>query len=227
MMIIVRIYPRGELRETWNRVISGLEKLSSNRCVPLYLSQREEENFMTLIYDVEDVDSFADIVATSIPSLSHPAKTRTITLLKPVFFPAPKDRPPNLERFQVSISASPEEVTNVFNRIVHIDYPKDTFPTYTAYSFGEDDIVTSMLSSGRSRLEQFVNEELRPLRGVVSVSVGHIDKSKRVAPEEMWKKYRESRYAFRPRAKFEEYDFLEYATSPGVPPGEAETSSFW
>jgi len=227
MMIIVRIFPRGELKETWNRVIGNLERLSNDRCVPLYLSQREEENFMTLIYDVEDVDAFADIVAKNIPSLLHPEKTRTITLLKPVFFPAPKDRPPNLERFQVSIRATPEEVANIFSRIVHLDYPKDAFPTYTAYSFGEDDILTSMLSQNRGRLEQFVNEELRPLRGVISASVGHIDKSKRVAPEEMWKKYRESRYTFRPRAKFEEYDFLEYATSPGVPPGEAETSSFW
>jgi hypothetical protein len=227
MMIIVRIFPRGELKESWSKVTSNLERLSNVHCVPLYLSQREEENFMTLIYDVEDVDSFADIVAKSIPSLLHPEKTRTITLLKPVFFPAPKDRPRDLERFQVSISATPEEVASIFNRIIHLDYPKDAFPTYTAYSFGEDDILTSMLSTSRSRLEQFVNEELSPLRGVISLTVGHIDKSKRVAPEEMWKKYRESRYVFRPRANFEEYDFLEYATSPGVPPGEAETSSFW
>ena len=227
MMIVVRIFPRGELRGSWDRVIGNLEELSSDRCVPLYLSQREEENFMTLIYDVEDIDCFADIVTDSIPSLLHPEKTRTITLLKPVFFPAPKDRPTNLERFQVSISATPEEVANIFNHIIHLDYPRDTFPTYTAYSFGEDDILTSMLSTNRERLEQFVNEGLSPLRGVTSITLGHIDKSMRVAPAAMWKKYRESRYAFRSRAKFEEFDFLEYTTGPGVPEGEAETSSFW
>ena len=227
MMIIVRIFPRGELKGTWNKVIGNLEKLSNDRCLPLYLSQREEENFMTLIYDVEDIDSFADIVAGSIPLLLQPEKTRTVTLLKPVFFPAPRDRPPSLERFQVSIKATPEEVANIFNRLVHLDYPKDAFPTYAAYSFGEDDILTSMLSTSRNRLEQFVSEALNPLRGVIGISIGHIDRSKRVAPAEMWKKYRESRYAFRPRAKCEEYDFLEYETVPGVPAGETETSSFW
>jgi len=227
MMIVVRIFPRGDLKESWDRVVGSIERLSNARCIPLYLSQREEENFLTLIYDVEDVDSFADIVTKSIPSLLHPEKTRTISLLKPVFFPAPKDRPPNLERYQVSIRATPEEVACIFDRIIHLDYPRDAFPTYTAYSFGEDDILTSMLATGKRRLEQFVSEALNPLRGVTSISLGHIDRSKRVAPEEMWKKYRESRYAFRPRAKFEEYDFLEYATSPGVPEGEAETSSFW
>ena len=227
MMIVVRIFPRGELKESWNEVIGNIEELSSDRCVPLYLSQREEENFMTLIYDVEDIDYFADIVTNSIPSLLHPEKTRTITLLKPVFFPAPKDRPARLERFQVSIGAKPEEVANIFDRIIHLDYPKDAFPTYTAYSFGEDDILTSMLSTSRERLQQFVIEALNPLRGVNCITVGHITRSKRVAPPEMWKKYRESRYAFKPRAKFEEYDFLEYATAPGVPAGETETSSFW
>jgi len=227
MMIIVRIFPRGDLKGSWDRVIGNLAELSNDRCVPLYLSQREEENFMTLIYDASDVDSFADIVSRSIPSLLHPEKTRTITLLKPVFFPAPKDRSPNLERYQISIGATPEEVASIFNRLVHFDYPKDAFPTYLAYSFGEDDILMSMLSTSRSRIEQFVNEELSPLRGVISTTIGHIDRSKRVAPAEMWKKYRESRYAFRPRARFEEYDFLEYTTSPGVPAGEAETSSFW
>jgi len=227
MMIIVRIFPREELKESWNRVIGNLKELSNDRCVPLYLSQREEENFMTLIYDVGDIDSFADIVARRIPSLLHPEKTRTITLLKPVFFPAPKDRPPGLERFQLSTRASPEEVASIFNQLIHLEYPKDAFPTYTAYSFGEDDILTSMLSTSRRRLEQFVNDALNPMKGVISITIGHIDMSKRIAPAEMWKKYRESRYVFRPRAKFEEYDFLEYATAPGVPAGEPETSSFW
>ena len=227
MMIIVRIFPKGDLNGTWDRVIGNLEKLSNDRCVPLYLSQREEENIMTIIYDVQDTDSFADIVAGSIPSLLQPEKTRTITLLKPVFFPAPRDIPPGLERFQVSIRATPEEVANVFNRLVHLDYPKDAFPTYTAYSFGEDDILTSMLSTSKMRVEAYVNETLGPLRGVIGITVGHINRSKRVAPAEMWKRYRGSRYVFRPRARFEEFDFLEYTTSPGVPAGEAETSSFW
>ena len=227
MMVIVRIFPRGELEASWNRVLGNLDKLTSARCTPLYLSQREEENLMTLIYDVEDVDSFGDIVARNIPSLLRPEKTRTITLLKPAFFPAPKDRPQNLERFQVAIRAAPEDVGNVFNRLLHLDYPKDAFPTYAAYSFGEDDILTSMLSTSRGRIEQFVDDELRPQRGVTSITVGHINRSKRVAPTEMWKRYRESRYVFRPRASFEEYDYLEYATSPGVPAGETETSSFW
>ncbi len=227
MMVIVRIFPAGELEESWNRVLDNLAVISNERCTPLYLSQREEENFMTLIYEVRDIDCFNDIIVKNIPSLLHPEKTRTITLLRPVFFPAPKDRPANLERFQVAITSAPEETENIFERIVGLRYPRDAFPTYAAFSFGEDDILTSMLSSSRDRLEGFVRESIEPWKGVLRVEIGHIDRSKRVAPAEMWRRYRESRYAFRPTAEFEEYDFLEYSTMPGVPPGEIETSSFW
>jgi hypothetical protein len=227
MMVIVRIFPSGELKESWKTVLDNLEVLSNMYCAPLYLSQREEDNFMTLIYDVKDADRLADIVVKNIPSLLHPEKTRTITLLRPVFFPAPKDRPQNLERYQVAVRGSCGELENIFNHIIHLDYPGDAFPTYAAYSFGEDDILTSMLSTGRDRLWQFLKTNLESQRGVLSISIGHINRSKRVAPAEMWKRYRESRYILKPTAEQEEYDFLEREVLHGEREREVGTSSFW
>ena len=227
MMVIVRIFPSGKLEESWNKVLENPEALSNIYCTPLYLSQREEENFMTLIYDVNDADRFADIVVKSIQSLLHPEKTRTITLLKPVFFPAPKDRPKDLERYQVAVRGMCGELENIFNHILHLDYPGDAFPTYAAYSFGEDDILTSMLSTGRDRLGQFLKANLESQRGVISLDISHISRSKRVAPTEMWKRYRESRYLFKPTAEQEEYDFLEREVLHGAREREVDTSSFW
>ncbi len=226
-MVIVRIFPSGKLEESWNKVLENPEALSNIYCTPLYLSQREEENFMTLIYDVNDADRFADIVVKSIQSLLHPEKTRTITLLKPVFFPAPKDRPKDLERYQVAVRGMCGELENIFNHILHLDYPGDAFPTYAAYSFGEDDILTSMLSTSRDRLGQFLKANLESQRGVISLDISHISRSKRVAPTEMWKRYRESRYLFKPTAEQEEYDFLEREVLHGAREREVETSSFW
>jgi hypothetical protein len=148
-------------------------------------------------------------------------------LLRPVFFPAPRDRPQNLERYQVAVKAVCGELDNLFNHILHLDYPTDAFPTYAAYSFGEDDILTSMLSTSRERLVQFVKANLESQRGVTSISIGHINRSKRVAPSEMWKRYRESRYLSRPSAEQEEYDFLEREVLHGAREREAATSSFW
>jgi hypothetical protein len=227
MMIVVRIFPKGDLEESWNRVLDNLEKMSNRNCTALYLSQREEENFITLVYEVKDPDSFGDILAKNIPSVLQPEKTRTITLLKPAFFPAPKDRPAHLERYQVAIRVRSQELENVYNHILHLNYPSDAFPTYTAYSFGEDDILTSMLSTSKDRIKQFVRENLEPLEGVISVEVGLINRSKRVAPAEMWRRYRESKYVFRPTAEQEEYDFLEHTTHPGASARELETSSYW
>jgi len=227
MMVIVRIFPSGELEESWNRVLDNLKALSNTYCTPLYLSQREEENFMTLIYDVNDADYFADIVVKKIPALLHPEKTRTIMLLKPVFFPAPKDRPQNLERYQVEVSGRCGELENIFNHLIHLDYPRDTFPTYAAYSFGEDDILASMLSTSKERIRQLLDVNLESQQGVTKMGIGHISRSKRVAPAEMWKRYRESRYLYRPTAEQEEYDFLEREVLQGAREWEVETSSFW
>ena len=54
-------------------------------------------------------------------------------------------------------------------------------------------------------------ENLESQKGVVSVEVARINMSKRVAPTEMWKKYRESKYVFKPTGEYEEYDFIEHA----------------
>lgn len=182
---------------------------------------------MSLVYDVKEVNSLGDILMKSIPSLLEPEKVRTVTLLKPTFFPAPRDRPTNLERYQVALRGRSEELENIFNFILHLDYPKDAFPTYAAYSLGEVDILVSMCSTGMDRLKQFVEEKLEPQKGVISVEVGHISKSKRVAPSMMWKRYRESRYVFKPTAEQEEYDFLEREVLHGVRDRDVETSSFW
>jgi len=226
-MIVVRIFPRGELEESWKRVTGNLDRISNKYCSPLYLSQREEENFMTLVYDVRETNSLGDLLVKNIPSLLMPEKTRTIILLKPVFFPAPKDRPANLARYQVAVRARPEVLEEIYSRILRINYPKDAFPTYAAYSFGEDDILVSMLSTGRERIKQFVMENLATLTGVISAEIGFIERSQRVAPAETWRKYRESLYISKPTAEQEEYDFLEYSSLPGAPKRDQKTSSFW
>jgi len=226
-MIIVRIFPKGELEESWSKILNNLEALSNKYCTPLFLSRREEENRMSLVYDVTEVNSLSDILVKNIPSLLQPEKTRTVMLLRPAFFPAPKDRPANLERYQVALRARSEEMENIFNFILHMDYPEDAFPTYAAYSLGEVDILVSMCSTSMDRLKGFVKEKLEPQKGVVGVELGHISRSKRVAPTMMWKKYRESRYVVKPTAEQEEYDFLESEILHGAREREVETSSFW
>jgi len=52
----------------------------------------------------------------------------------------------------------------------------------------------------------------------LGVDISRINISKRLAPAEMWKKYRESRYLFKPYNGFEEYDFTEAALLTGAFP---------
>jgi hypothetical protein len=215
-MLIVRLFPKEDLMDCWHRTLNSFEEMRNENCTPLYISRQEEKDFMSVMYDVKDIDSFADVLVSKIPLAVNSKKTRTITLLKPVFFPAPKDRPVRLERYQVAVRGASDHVNSVFNRILHLDYPVDLFPTYAAYSFGEDDILVSMLSVSRDKLRAFVKEKIESLEGVVSVDVARIDMSKRLAPLEMWRRYREERYLFKPSESYEELDFTEQALLSGA-----------
>jgi len=215
-MLIVRVFPKEKLKDSWDRAVNSLEKMSNENCTPLYISQQEEKDFMSIIFDVKDTDAFTDVLVRNIPSGANSEKTRTIILLKPVFFPAPKDRPEHLERYQVALRVASDELNNVFNHTVHLDYPVDLFPTYAAYSFGEDDILMSMLSKSREELTAFVKKKIESQKGVLSVDVARIDMSKRLAPLEMWRRYREEKYLSKPSDGFEEYDFTEQALLSGA-----------
>jgi hypothetical protein len=217
-MMILRVFPESDLTDSWQRVMNNLDKISNEHCTPLYISQQEEKDFMSMMYDVKDIDSFADILVKGIPSAANSKKTRTITLLKPVFFPAPKDRPTQLERYQVALRVASDDLVSVFSHTIHLDYPNDLFPTYAAYSFGEDDILVSMLSVSRDKIKAFVRDNIESQKGVLGVDIARINTSKRLAPAEMWKKYREGRYLFKPYNGFEDYDFTELALLTGAFP---------
>ena len=216
MMILLRIFPKQDLSDSWRRALANSDDITNKDCTPLYASQQEEKDFMSIMYDVKDIDSFAEVLVSKIPLAVNSKKTRTITLLKPVFFPAPKDRPEQLERYQVAIRVASDEVNNVFNRILHLNYPVNLFPTYAAYSFGEDDILVSMLSISRDKLRAFVKEKIESQQGVLSVDIARIDMSKRLAPLEMWRRYREEKYLSKPSEGFEECDFTEQALISGA-----------
>jgi hypothetical protein len=117
---------------------------------------------------------------------------------------------------KVAMRVASDKLDNVFNHVVHLDYPMDLFPTYAAYSFGEDDILMSMLSVSRDRVRTFVKEKIESQEGALGVDVARIDMSKRLAPLEMWRHYREEKYLFKPSDRFEEYDFTEQALISGA-----------
>jgi hypothetical protein len=216
MMILLRIFPKQDLNDSWSRALANLEEISNKDCMPLYASQQEEKDFMSIMYDVKDIDSFADVLVRKLPPAANSQKTRTITLLRPVFFPAPKDRPEQLERYQVAMHVASDELNNVFNHTIHLDYAADLFPTYAAYSFGEDDILLSMLSISRDKVRGFVKEKIESQQGVLGVDIARIDRSKRLAPLETWRHYREDKYLFKPSDGFEEYDFTQQALLSGA-----------
>jgi hypothetical protein len=73
-----------------------------------------------------------------------------------------------------------------------------------------------MLSISRDKVRGFVKEKIESQQGVLGVDIARIDRSKRLAPLETWRHYREDKYLFKPSDGFEEYDFTEQALLSGA-----------
>ena len=58
MMIIVRVFPKKDLNDSWDRVLNNVQQICNEHCTALYISQQEEKDFMSIMYDVKDMDAF-------------------------------------------------------------------------------------------------------------------------------------------------------------------------
>lgn len=223
MMLIVRLYPETSREKVWDFVVNKFKGYESAGCTPLYASQREDAEHVSVIFEANKVDDMAQFLVDEISECPEIRKTRTITLMKPVFFPVPKNRPKKLCRYRVAMRLSPSHYRDVYNKLLHKDYHEDLYPTYMAFSFGEDDILLSMLAPSTGEIKEYAEEHIKPLDGVRSVDISLITKSCRLMPHEEWKKYRRRRYLVPPTEKHdEEFDWTlsELAALSGAFPEE-------
>ena len=90
MMIIVRMYPKTDLNRVWNYVENVIAKETSDVVTPLYSAQLEGLMSVGVIFDVKDPDNIAHFLTETLKDFDECHHTRTISLMKPVFFPIPE-----------------------------------------------------------------------------------------------------------------------------------------
>lgn len=182
MMIIVRLYPKTNLEKVWHYVENVIAKETSDVVTPLYSAQLEGMMSVGIIFDVKDPDNIAHFLTETLRDFDECHHTRTISLMKPVFFPIPKKKPENMQRYIVRIYTHPKNYKEIYNYFINYKYPFNLFPIYVSYSLGDEDIVINVAADSRQTVNNFLKEKIRVMEGVDSSSFYPVVKSKRFAP---------------------------------------------
>lgn len=192
MMLIVRLIIKEEPEKVWNYLIKNLKEKETSKVKPLYLSQLKGKNYISVVFDVEKIDYIVKFLVQQIGGCKQIADTQTLTLMKPVFLPIPKQRPAKQCRFSIFFKVEPKYYHDVYNELLDYRYEVEMFPTYIAYSLGDFDIVMSVLGKGIDKVQTFVDEKLSKIKGVTECTINHIEKSEHLAKIETWRRLQRS-----------------------------------
>ena len=104
--------------------------------------------------------------------------------MRPVFFPIPKERPENIQRYIIRIYTHPRNYKAIYDYLINYKYPFNLFPIYVSYSLGDEDIVMNIAADSSATVNNFLREKIRTMDGVDSSSFYPVVKAKRFAPLE-------------------------------------------
>ena len=182
MMMIVRLFPKSDVNKVWHYVENVIAKESSDVVTPLYSAQLEGMMSVGVIFDVKDPDNISHFLTETLSGFDECHHTRTISLMKPVFFPIPKKKPENIQRYIIRIYTHPKNYKEIYNYLINYKYPFNMFPIYVSYSLGDEDLVLNVAADSSQTVNNFLREKIRTMEGVDSSSIYPVVKSKRFAP---------------------------------------------
>ena len=229
MLMIVRLFPKTDISKVWHYVENQIKEQDNEHITPLYATQSEGMMNVGLFFDVKEPDSISEFITEEIVKCEEVHHTKTISLMKPVFFPIPKKKPEIIQRYLIRVYAHPKYYKEVYEYLINYHYPFNLFPIYISYSLGDEDILMSVAADHKETVNRFVREHIRSLDGVDQCSFYPVFKAKRFAPLEKLieeqKKHLDSKAW---KMKKEDFDldfdwvenFEEYAKLTGAFPGD-------
>ena len=183
MLMIVRLFPKTDLSKVWNYIEAEI-KDEHKDIIPLYATQSEGMMNVGLIFDVKEPDSLSEFITEEIVKCEEVHHTKTISLMKPVFFPIPKKKPEPIQRYLIRVYAHPKHYKKVYDYLINYNYPFNLFPIYISYSLGDEDILMSVAADHKETVNKFVKDHIRSLDGIDQSSFYPVFRAKRFAPLE-------------------------------------------
>jgi len=182
MLVLIRLVPKGDLNELCGTIETEKRNLYWEDVKPLYLIKQEGKDYLSIVLDIKNLESIEKVFLKNLATMTSVKDTKTIPIMNPVYFPLPEGHAENLKRYQVYLRVSPEKYNDVYTSILKMDYPEDIIVTYFAYSFGDDDIILSMLAKDRETALEFANNSFGSIEGVMALDTSHVIKSAYLLP---------------------------------------------
>jgi hypothetical protein len=229
MLMIVRLYPKIDINKIWDYVAHKMKEGTSKSITPLYATQTEGMMDVGIIFDVKNPDDIAHFLTEEIVKCTEVHHTKTISLMKPVFFPIPKKKPEIIQRYLIRIYMHPRYYKPIYTYLINYRYPNNLFPIYISYSLGDEDIIMNIAADSKETAIKFLKEHIRTLDGVDQSALYPVYKAKRFASLEKLIEHQKKYLAKGGKKPSSEKidltfdwveDFEQYAMLTGALPGD-------
>ena len=175
MLVLVRLYPKGGLDSLGKLLESEKRNLYWKDIRPLYAIRQEGKKFLSIVLDVKNVDAIQKVFLKNLGTMTSVRKSITIPIMNPVYFPLPEGHEKDLNRFMLFLRVEPGKYDDVYTKLLSdMKYPDGVFGTYLSYSFGDDDIILSILTKDREKALKFAEETINKMDGVMAHDISKV-----------------------------------------------------
>jgi len=193
MVLIVRMSTDGDAKKLWSAILGQKNSIQSalgKNGQLLYLTKRVGFNEASLYIHTKDFNSIINLVTEHLNILDEVSAIRIIHLLKPRFFPVPKDTY-NLKRFIISLKVHPRSLKDVYKKLLNPNVPNGIRKVYYAFTFQNNNeaLQYSLLAEDKESVGRFIAESIQKIDGIIKTEVQQAEKTKPFISYKEWLKY--------------------------------------
>ncbi len=193
MINIIRLQSRERKEKICDMIMDRVDELQGSiegKGQLLYLTKRIKHKDVSLFIHTSDPSVLGDFISENLSSIDHITDIWVINLIKPIFYPLPKDTK-DLKRFTITLKVFPKNLKDVYLNIADAQLPvgiKLAYVAYTFHLFG-DSIQFSLLSENAEILNRFLGETVTKLPGVLNTTVNPIERTRPLVSYDQWMQY--------------------------------------
>jgi len=193
MIAIVRMKAQERPERLWDSVVTHTEEIQERlheRGRLLYMSRRAKHEDVSLFVHVADSDVLGSVITDELGRIKNLTSCWVINMLKPVFFPLPKDTS-KMKRYVITLRVFPSHLREVYERLLRAVMPLGVMMAYLALTFHlyGDCLQFSALAEDERVLNRFIADKVRNLPGVLKTTVNYVERTKPLISYDEWKKY--------------------------------------
>lgn len=190
MFIGIRFYSKRGPNNLWEAIKKDIRNFYSREITPLYVVQEAAKEYLSIVFKIKNLAEFENFITSNPTIRQATTKTRTIPLHLPYYFDLPKGHPNGLQRFNLYLRIIPEQYKRVYERIPRLKLPKGMFLSFLSFSFGDDDVILSLLAEDIGKVRKFIAKSIETIEGVKASSVSRVVRSGLLISQQKWDKHR-------------------------------------